>query len=259
MVAFSLSFGDWSNEDIVSAFHTSTSLDSRLAVLWRFEEALNFLGSVSQNVDQRLRTQLVQNLGYVDKHPLASVVRELALDCCIQMGKNMVPYLLSINKVNPWQFHANILLALGSIAPENSEFRLLLEEARKDSRSQIRLHVLMSIGHHEAQWTRELVERMLFDSASKVAKKAAEVLGDWDIKAGVMSFEEKKARSVMVQTAMADDPKIRESVIWSFSDRRPVWARIIVERLSHDSDRSVRKRAQELLEIWEKEIGEEAD
>jgi len=253
MLSNSVDLTKWSAYDLVAAISGSAKLRDRLTVLWRRDEVLTSLRGSSVEEYLTFKTKLAENLGYVGKNPLASEVRQLALNACVDIGEEMVPVLLDMRRDEPWQQYANTLLALGSIAPKDTRVRQLLEDASKDSRPEIRLWVLMSIDHYETGWTRKLVEGMLFDPAQEVSEQAFDVVDSWDIAAGIMEREDRDFRSDVLTLAMNPDVSARRHVPRFLQKYRATWARKLAERMAEDSDETVRAEAQKLLDAWEKE------
>ena len=98
------------------------------------------------------------------------------------MWDEIVPVLLNSVCTEPWQFYANVILVIGSLEPENIEFKRILTNASYDSRPEVRSFVLQAIDHHEAIWTRELVRGLISDPDLDVRGQAKSVLDIWDSK-----------------------------------------------------------------------------
>jgi hypothetical protein len=81
---------------------------------------------------------LINNLGYVQPHPLAQAVRQAAYHACVTVGKPLVPRLLEMCRPAPWQFYANVVMTLGSIDPGDQQVQALLYKAAKDANAEVR-------------------------------------------------------------------------------------------------------------------------
>jgi len=250
MISHAVDLGGWRCADFVLALSNSADVLSRLTVLRRFSEVLEHIQGASHEELADLRAALAANLGYVSVHPLASDVRQLALNHCISLGKEMIPSLLRARRDDPWQLHANILIALGSIDPLDSDVQALLLRASKDPRPQIRARVPLAVEDCEMQWSRSLVESMLDDAEEEVSLCAYKVVDTWDIKAGRMSEDDKGFRSFVLSLAKNPDPNVRQQVPRSLVKYSATWAKVLAKKMATDPDETVRLEVRKLLDAW---------
>jgi len=170
----------WSASRILGALSPDGDIRSRLTVLFRFDDALRFLalkGPDGEQDGERLSTLLVQNLGYLHPHPLAPAVRQSALRTCCRAnrGPKILPFLLGMVRKDPWQFHANVIMAVGLIAPEKPEVQALLKEASDDANPEIRRRVMTVLGYRPFSWAKGIVGKLCKDpdpAVRELAKKA---------------------------------------------------------------------------------------
>lgn len=142
---------------------STSQLRLRLTFLWRASEVFEIVGRGKPNEIERVKSAIIQNLGYSSDHPLAPSVRQAAVDACIVAGKPILPLLLRLGKPEPWQFLANIVLAAGTIAPEDESVQSLLKDAARHPEPGIRMRVVMAIGDHDSSWAQALMASMATD------------------------------------------------------------------------------------------------
>lgn len=171
-------FSQWSPARIEEALSPEGTLDSRLTVLWRFDEAIQSIPKTSRRPDKsaNILKLLVINLGYVHPHPLARTVRQAAVDACLRMKSKVLPYLLSLCEHEPWQFYANVILVLAGIAPDRTPVRTLLEQASADPNPEIRKRLLMGFGTGTTPWSRSLVLDLARNDPNPAVRKLAQQL-----------------------------------------------------------------------------------
>lgn len=119
---------------------------------------------------RQVSRNLVANLGYATDHPFADALREAVLSACRHLGRNLLPFLLEIESPSPWQFYADIVLAAGSIAPEDPGVKRLLEKAAGDSHPEVRRAVPPLLAEHTAPWAKKLMTRLAKDPDPGVKK-----------------------------------------------------------------------------------------
>lgn len=98
--------------------------------------------------------RLVANLGDSSGYPLAGVLREAVLSACRHLRRDILPYLLEVESPSPWQLYAGIVLAAGSIAPEDPSVQSLLERAAGDSHPGVRSAVPPALAGNDSSWAR---------------------------------------------------------------------------------------------------------
>ncbi|WP_244082964.1 SNF2-related protein [Desulforhabdus sp. TSK] len=163
---------DWSVERILTALSPEGDLKSRLTVIWKCNEAER---TVIRDMDKFL-TLLVQNLGYVDPHPLAPTVREAALHACTRRGPRILPLLFKVIQKEPWQFYANVLGAMVLIASEKPEVHTLVKEAANDPNPEVRRHIIFLLSHYPPSWGFRVIEQLSRDEDSAIRKMAKDAL-----------------------------------------------------------------------------------
>ncbi len=127
----------WKVTQCLEALETTGDIRSRLTVLWRFKDVTPRALENPARME-KLQQLLIQNLGFVQDHPLAQFVRQAAFDACTRMGKALVPLLIEMCQPNPWQLYANIVMTLGNIDPDYPEALALIEKAAQDKNHEIR-------------------------------------------------------------------------------------------------------------------------
>jgi hypothetical protein len=127
----------WAVSQFTDALSAEGNLLDRLIVLWRIDEVLRFTQAKHAAERPNLLRLLVRNLGFVQDHPLAQVVRQAAYRASKRVGAELVSLLLEMCEPRPWQFYANVVMTLGAIAPENPDVRALLQKAGRDPNPEI--------------------------------------------------------------------------------------------------------------------------
>lgn len=247
--------GTWTLEDAVGALAPGSSVYARLATLWHFDEMAQLLGNKE---DPRLAVFLravTTNLGFDSPHASSSLVRRLALGACAKIGATVVPQLRRAYRARAWRLRANILLACGAIDPEEPTIRELLCGAVNDAEAQVRATIAIAIAHHETNWTRGLVERLLDDSDESVRNVACRVADAWDVQGGRMMAEDGEFRMFVEELLAQNDPGARRLIPRSLKRRRAIWARKLAERLARDPDPEVRAEVEKLYQHWRGENG----
>ncbi|MGC9195399.1 MAG: SNF2-related protein [Syntrophobacteraceae bacterium] len=179
IVTEDVNLGNWSAKQVMHAVSAEGDLKSRLKVLWKIDEALQKFHPSNKDLGI-FQNFLVQNLGYFPSHPLAYVVRQAALSACTRIGRPIMALLLKIIRKEPWQFYANVLTALGSIALENSEVKNLLIEASGDPNPEIRRRVMTILGEGNASWALATVMKLSNDGDKIVSERARSALAGWE-------------------------------------------------------------------------------
>ena len=139
------------------------SLSRRLIFLENFKafypEGITGAPETKQNICRRL----VANLGDSSGHPLAGVLREAVLSACRHLRRDILPYLLEVESSSPWQLYAGVVLAAGSIAPEDPAVQSLLERAAGDSHPGVRSAVPPALAGNDASWAKTMMSRLAKD------------------------------------------------------------------------------------------------
>ena len=175
---------DWPVKRILDAISPGGDIRSRLTVIWMFDEAQRSLISKNyRNVDN-LSNLLVENLGYLQPHPLASSVQQAALRACSRMGHKMLALLLDTIRKDPWQFYANTLTAIGIIAPEKPQVQSILEQAADDSNPEIRRCIVNLLSNDPPAWAGKTLEKLCRDEDHAVRDTARRTLALFNSKRG---------------------------------------------------------------------------
>ena len=174
--------GNWSAKQILDALSTGGDIKNKLTVIWKFQEAQQSLLSKRTSDVAVSYSLLVQNLGYLSSHPMATAVRQAAVQACIKVGQKILPFLLKAIRKEPWQFYANVITAIGQISPENSEVKDLLKEASGDSNPEIRRRVMTLLSKRPPSWAGATIERLCRDQDLAVRDMAKTTLAAWKSK-----------------------------------------------------------------------------
>jgi len=153
------------------------TLPQRLMALWAVHQELE---SSPKAIPLSVRLQIVEHLGYLRVHPLASEVRESAVLCCQRMGPEIVDDLFACRGDGPWQLVANTIEVASAIAGENPRFRSLLKEACGHPERWVKWHIVRVIEDNDQPWTRDILMTLKHSSDERVSKDALRVLGKWD-------------------------------------------------------------------------------
>lgn len=175
-VAAKEDFFNWSAGQFKEALSSSGDLRRRLAVLWRIRDAERIGGFYHSAGANEFMALIVRNLGYSHNHPLDRTIRQAALDACIEMGVRILPLLLKMFEQEPSLYYANLVLAVGKIAPDNSEVKAILIKAARSHYAEVRHRVLDAVANQTAPWAFQLIEEMTKDPVSAISRSAKEIL-----------------------------------------------------------------------------------
>ena len=178
IVSVDVNLENWPARQIMHAVSPDGDVKSRLSVLWKVDEALRKFPTSNKDSGIFLNF-LVQNLGYFQSHPLAYAVRQAALSACTRMGLPILPLLLKMIRKDPWQFYANVLAAVGSIAPEKAEVKDILLEASGDPNPEIRRRVMTILSEGTPSWAVATVAKLSNDRDKIVSEMARSTLAAW--------------------------------------------------------------------------------
>ncbi len=171
--------GSWPVRQIIHAVSPEGDLKNRLIVLWKIDEALEKFTSTKNKDSAIFLNLVVQNLGYLQSHPLAYAVRKAALSACKRIGYSILPLLLKMIRKDPWQFYANLLAAAGSIAPERAEVKEALLEASADPNPEIRRRVMTILNEETPSWAVATVAKLSNDRDKAVSEMARSTIAAW--------------------------------------------------------------------------------
>jgi SNF2 family DNA or RNA helicase len=166
---------NWPVRQILDALSPGGDIRLMLTVIRQFGEAYRALVWQQSKDVEALLTLLVRSLGYSQPHPLASAVRQAALQACSRMDHKILPHLLKMIQKTPWQYYANILTAMRVIAPEKPEVQAALKEASEDANPEIRKCVMTLVSDQPPPWAIGIIEKLSRDRDSAVqfmAKRA---------------------------------------------------------------------------------------
>ncbi|MGV8074083.1 MAG: SNF2-related protein [Syntrophobacteraceae bacterium] len=138
-------------------------LVARLTVLWRLTEVLRTLSIVARSLAGEMLDLAVANLGYTGGHPMDYVVREAAVEACIERGERILRHLPAKLERESRQFYSNALFVAGSVAPRNPKVRKLLEDASRDPNAEVRSRVLAVLIQTHPTWALLLIRKLLSD------------------------------------------------------------------------------------------------
>ncbi|MDR3567032.1 MAG: DEAD/DEAH box helicase [Syntrophobacteraceae bacterium] len=187
---------NWSTRQIMHAVSPEGDIKSRLSILWKVDEALRKF-PISNKDSAIFLNLLVQNLGYLQSHPLAFAVRQAALAACTRLGRPILPLLLTIIRKDPWPFYANVLAAVGSIAPEEAEVKDILMEASGDPNPEIRRRVMTILSDAAPSWAVTTVAKLSNDPDKTVSEIARSALFAWTKKQWRPSYSPRAAATAI--------------------------------------------------------------
>ncbi len=171
----------WHYSRYLKALSPRGQLFQRLVVLLRYEEVEYFTGKQRPSDMEQLRTLLVENLGFRTGNRLDHMVRQAAVDACLNTGIPMIPYLIGRRKeTEPWQFYANLVLCAGSIEHEFPEVQDLLNQAMESPKPEVRLRALYGASHQRTDFAEEIIYRCLNDPDPDVQNMAQKILSKWE-------------------------------------------------------------------------------
>ncbi len=151
---------NWPVVMIKESLLPDSGIGRRLVVLFHFTDAIQIIKQQAPLEVNEFMRLLVRNLGYLGPHPFAQPVRQAALIACKSLGLPILPLLLEMFDTEPWQYYANIVMAAGSIAPEDKQVRRLLEKAAKESNPKIQYRVRSAISTQTSIWAKTLAEKI---------------------------------------------------------------------------------------------------
>ena len=180
-VAMQEDLASWPPDQIKEALSPGADLVQRLTVLWRFQEVLQLGTDMNSAVADELLVLLVRQLGFAEPVALARSVRQVALEVALDLDHRILPQLIGMCQKEPWQLYANIVLAAGTIAPNNSAVRTMLEEAAKDSNPEVRKRVVSAITASPSYsgWTKGMLKVLAHDRDASVREHLRAFTSPW--------------------------------------------------------------------------------
>lgn len=151
----------WSISKFQEALSPTGRLRWRLLVLARCDEVIRKF-TAEKDLNQFLAL-LVDNLGYLDSHPLARIVRQQALNTCIRVGVVILPVLFEKAQSNPWEFYVNIVVAAATIAPQDAAVHKLLSAAARHANASVREKVIFVLSATPAAFAISVLTPMTND------------------------------------------------------------------------------------------------
>ncbi len=177
-IAANENMDQWPAKQILDSLSPGANIRSRLTVIWNFSEAHMSLVDRSHPNASNLLSLLVQNLGYIESHPLAPTVRQAALRTCTQMSYRVLPLLLKMVKKEPWQYYVNVLMALGTISSERAEVQALLKEGSNDPRPEVRKFVMTFLSQNPPAWALQIITKLCGDEDFTIRSMAKTALAE---------------------------------------------------------------------------------
>ena len=188
---------DWPVKRIMDALSPGGDIRSRLTAIWKFDEAQRSIILKSPGDEDTLWGLLVENLGYLRSHPLASAVQQAALRVCSRMGQKMLALLLNNIQKDPWPFYVNVLTAIWLIAPEKPQVQAILKEASADPNPEIRRRLMDVFIKNPSAWAASTIEKLCKDEDYAVRDMARRTLA---------ALNSKRGRGYPISLRRAQDP-----------------------------------------------------
>lgn len=154
---------------IKEALSEQGSFRSKFAILLRYKEVEEILATKYPKNISEIRTLLIYNMGQSKSHPLDQYVRQAAFDACVAQGKAILPTLLSIDKLEPWELYANVVTSAAIIDPEDKNVISFLEKAAKDPNTEIRKRVAHAIAKKHIPGAQKILSILSNDSDPSIS------------------------------------------------------------------------------------------
>ena len=203
------------------------------------------LGGVDLIHHGPLLRNVVRNLGFVNGHPLAARIREVALNTVICLDRMMIPLLVDMIQADPLEYYVNVLAALTEIADEHPKIKDVIVVASEDPRVEVRSRIPRAIRRYKQEWSRRLINTLAKDQDQSVVEQALRVREEW----GMSETE----RQLVLQTkaqAQSSIPGLQRHALRTIEGRGTLWARDVAEQLCRVSDEQARIGAKRLLAEW---------
>ncbi len=165
----------WHYSRFIRALSGDEALRWRLTTLGRYAEAVHIAEKQKSFDVIAMHRLLVLNLGCLVEHPLNLLVRQLALNAAVQVGKSILPILLEHRDTqHPWQFYYNIVLCACIIGPDDKSVRQLLEEAANHPLIEVREKIIGIVSSQKSVWARNFLKQLIADTdLTRIAKNNA--------------------------------------------------------------------------------------
>ncbi len=167
---------NYSFEAIRKLISSGKSLRWRFLFLNRFDEIYQ---KENRGKYFAMKVMLVEQLGYVVRHPLSWHVRQLAYDICLRLGKEIMPFLIKLYRREPWQFQINVTMLATSINPTHEKVQFMIKEAMDNPNKEVRRHLiglLRGIDATNLPWMESILLELSADRDPKVRDMAKEYL-----------------------------------------------------------------------------------
>lgn len=152
----------WHYSRFIRSLSGDESLRWRLTTLSRYAEAVRLAEKQKTADVTAMHRLLVLNLGCLEEHPLNLLVRQLALNAAVQVGKSILPILLEQrDTLHPWQFYYNIVLCAAIIGPDDKSVQKLLEDAVKHPLPDVREKIIRIVSSQKSLWARNLLKEVV--------------------------------------------------------------------------------------------------
>ncbi len=180
-IAASETLTEWTFPQISHVLNSAGNIRWRLMLLWRFKEVLQIVEEESPADIDALMISFVHNLGFVQPHPLAHIVRQAAINACIGLGKRILPVLFQSCKPEPWEFYISILSSCVAIDAEDERVQNLAQKAAYHSNPIVRKYVIQLIATHNVSWGKEILEYLANDKKKEVSALAEKILSNLNL------------------------------------------------------------------------------
>jgi hypothetical protein len=172
---------EWTFPRISHVLNSAGNIRLQLMLLWRFKEVFEIISEKSPADVEALIASLIHNLGYINQHPLASVVRQAATEACVSFGKMILPTLLQMCKPEPWEFYVNTIIACILIAPEDERVQNLIQKAAYHSNPIVLKYVINLIANHDFIWGEEVLKYLKNDPKKEISVFAANAISNLNV------------------------------------------------------------------------------
>ena len=215
----SIDLKTWSSAQFLETLEISKkNIGSRLTILWRFKEILPRVTQYNPSDKEQIKRLLIRNLGYVLEHPLAQTVRHAAYEACVDIGKPLIPLLVSMCEPCPWQFYTNTVMALGSIDLHNPQAHKLIKEAAEANNPEIsqRAKAILSGQKFSKSNTEKKIQTSItksLDDLFEINAQAKRIKEKKEQFLQITTFEEKKIKLIIEELYTADALK---RIYWKY-------------------------------------------
>jgi WD40 repeat protein len=159
-------------------------VSDQLRVLYCCHDGFEALEAAPQAAKDEYLRNVVAMLGWSGGSPFTELMRDLAEDSCIGLGTVVITHLCTAWSRSEAQERCSIVYVAGRISSADSVVRTLLDQAVRDPAPTVRARVGWAVAHDDSEWTRCLLEPLLWDEDAFVCKETLRVFNVWDDERG---------------------------------------------------------------------------